>query len=421
VPAEYPRAEADPVAAPAVSAETARAQAAEAAEQASRAAADASLADPAGGTDFDVLGRRSGVKSWFKNASVARARIRRPRGSTTSLGVLVPASLFTGRIATTGILGPSIVKYEGKLPQAQWPGGKRYGAYMTTNHDDVVDVDGVSGGVWLALADQLSGPWTAYQAGRIYVDGPGSEFETETFEVVWNPLTRQFHGYYQNAGVNTAVDGSTIRGAQSTLLAVSTDGVNWTRHGPVVFRTDVTNRPGNGHTGYLKPFLHTERDWIGTSLQAGGGMGFNALWRSKDGVLWVPDPRLMHGPSRIRNNGAVPASFSGFNTAAHAHFRDGLPVEFFHVGGRLFATAQTGRSSTSGGDAATDVVVSLGEVYEHDPRRWKGEREIIWQPTGAGEESNIQHRGVYIDPDSGDFLLTLALGLDVFGFTGSVT
>ncbi|EBX6544923.1 hypothetical protein DS229_28900, partial [Salmonella enterica subsp. enterica serovar Larochelle] len=87
-----------------------------------------------------------------------------------------------------------------------------------------------------------SGPWA--QHGRVYRDDVSGE-QSETPSVVWDEKNNRMVMYYQQAGVGT--------GQQSTLWATSTDGFNWARQG-IATQMMSTGQPGDGHTGYFKPF-----------------------------------------------------------------------------------------------------------------------------------------------------------------------
>ena len=101
--------------------------------------------------------------------------------------------------------------------------------------------------------------------------------------------------YYQVDGAGTPPTGNTYK--QSTCLAVSPDGVTFTRIGVVLDTCfgigipDNTN-PGDKHTGYFKPFRIGDA-WAGYSLYGGGDIPNFAIWYSNDGRIWYPDMRLL--------------------------------------------------------------------------------------------------------------------------------
>lgn len=103
-----------------------------------------------------------------------------------------------------------------------------------------------------------------------------------------------FHMYYQT-------DGSGVLNAagykQSTSLALSPNGVTWTRYGIVLdtmFGVGVADNinPGDKHTGYFKPFRIGD-GWAGISLYGGGNIPNFAIWYSVDGLSYRPDMRLL--------------------------------------------------------------------------------------------------------------------------------
>jgi hypothetical protein len=149
----------------------------------------------------------------------------------------------------------------------------RWRLYFSTDHDNG------PGGIALAVADQLTGPWT--QRGMIYQDRVRGT-QTETPAVVYLPERRLWHLYYHNQGVGTN---------QSTVLATSPNGVDsWTRVG-VVVDVRLPDFPGDGHTGYFIPRRLPGGRWVGFHLMGGGDFPhFGQSW-SADGVRWQVDPR----------------------------------------------------------------------------------------------------------------------------------
>src|SRR5690606_1323207 len=99
----------------------------------------------------------------------------------------------------------------------------RYYLWYSTNHD------AGPGGVYLATAPALEGPWT--DRGLVFVDTVEGN-QTETPSVLWNEATGTFHMYYHQNGLGNT---------QSTALATSPDGVTWTRVGKVIDVPDTVS------------------------------------------------------------------------------------------------------------------------------------------------------------------------------------
>ena len=168
------------------------------------------------------------------------------------------------------------------LPTIYWPwlvdtagipnAGPRWRLYFSTNHDLG------AGGIMLATADTVTGPWT--QQGVIYTDTVAGS-QTETPAVVWVPDTGLWHLYYQQSGVGVN---------QSTLLATSTDGLSWTRVGVVIDIVPGTV-PGDGHTGYAIPHRLPGGRWIAYHLMGGTSWPHFGQSRSADGIVWQVDGR----------------------------------------------------------------------------------------------------------------------------------
>lgn len=147
--------------------------------------------------------------------------------------------------------------------------------YYSTDHDSG------AGGIWLATAPSPTGPWTG--RGRVYQDTV-SGTQTETPSVIWNDDESLFFMYYQQGGVSGA------NGVQTTMLATSPDGLTWTRVGIAVDRPSSSDFPGDGHTGYFRPF-RIGRRWFAYHLCGGGNFPHFAFSSSTDGRTWLISPR----------------------------------------------------------------------------------------------------------------------------------
>lgn len=112
----------------------------------------------------------------------------------------------------------------------------------------------------------------------------GAPVDVTTTGTVTVNYTGMFHMYYQQVG-------STGRfAAQTTNLATSPDGLNWTRIGIALDITDATTWPGPSHTGYFNPHRIGGK-WVGISLLVGENQSRWAISYSVDGIKWELDPR----------------------------------------------------------------------------------------------------------------------------------
>ncbi|MEH6547854.1 MAG: hypothetical protein V7701_15565, partial [Sneathiella sp.] len=170
-----------------------------------------------------------------------------------------------------------------------------YALYFSTDHHRG------KGGIWLYVCSGIPsepGCWRSYDdavaAGAfdhieqkpsknpIYVDTvQGNQTETPHANVIDGIVYMTYHN--KGAGHH-----------QSTLLATSPDGVNFTRINgdadSVILDYDPKIAPGNGHTGYFRwgpnPFERVRYRYIGYSLHGGGPRPGSAMWGSNDVVRW---------------------------------------------------------------------------------------------------------------------------------------
>lgn len=156
--------------------------------------------------------------------------------------------------------------------------------YRSTDHDNGV------GGIWLDTGPTPAGPWTG--RGQVYVD-TSSGSQSETPSVIWNSDEALFFMYYQQASVSGA------SGVQSTCLATSPDGVTWTRVGKVIDVYSGWVFPGDGHTGYFRPF-RIGGQWFAYHLMGGTNWPHFGTSTSNDGRTWWMDNRpLGYGSDQI--------------------------------------------------------------------------------------------------------------------------
>jgi len=170
-----------------------------------------------------------------------------------------------------------------------------YALYFSTDHHRG------EGGIWMYVCNGIpTAPanWKSYgQAvaggdfdylenkpakNPVFVDRKQGR-QTETPHV--NVIDRKVFMTYHNAGAGHC---------QSTLLATSTDGVNFMRingnDDSIILDYDSKKEAGDGHTGYFRwrPNLFPKVDYtyIGYSLHGGGDDFYGAMWGSNDAMHW---------------------------------------------------------------------------------------------------------------------------------------
>ncbi|HFP9457205.1 TPA: hypothetical protein ACHOZN_003742, partial [Klebsiella michiganensis] len=201
-----------------------------------------------------------------------------PRPVATALSTARQGAKREYPTLTKPLTAPVFSKSDQAAISIYWPwlfdatviGVNKIYLYYSTDHA----ANHADSGIYLASADDISGPWT--QHGRVYRDDVSGE-QSETPSVVWDEKNNRMVMYYQQAGVGT--------GQQSTLWATSTNGYNWVRQG-IATQMMSTGQPGDGHTGYFKPFRFAG-SMYGYSLYGGTDRGRYAIWRGSDFGAWT--------------------------------------------------------------------------------------------------------------------------------------
>ena len=170
-----------------------------------------------------------------------------------------------------------------------------YALFFSTDHASGV------GGIWLYLCSgdpSRPGNWKSYDqavedgdfdylankpaANPVFIDSiQGEQTETPHVHVIDGTVYMTYHN--QGAGFS-----------QSTLLAVSSDGINFSRingeENSIIVDYDPGTDLGNGHTGYFRwdknPFSGIKYKYIGYSLHGGGDQFHSAMWGSDDILNW---------------------------------------------------------------------------------------------------------------------------------------
>jgi hypothetical protein len=170
-----------------------------------------------------------------------------------------------------------------------------YALYFSTDHSR-------KGGIWLYVCsgDPTDAKnWKTYDQavkdGRfdylenkpmtnpIFVDTTqGRQTETPHANIIDNSVYMTYHNF--RAGH-----------FQSTLLATSKDGINFSRINgrlnSVIIDYNPNTAPGNGHTGYFRwgpnRFSGIDYKYIGYSLHGGRPNSYAAMWGSNNAIDWI--------------------------------------------------------------------------------------------------------------------------------------
>lgn len=168
-----------------------------------------------------------------------------------------------------------------------------YALYFSTDHDRG------RGGIWLYLCNGVPSDtknWKSYD--QAVIDG---EFDYLSDKPMNNPIyvdriqgkhhTETPHGNIIDGKVYMTYHHSKLFGLrQQTLLAISSDGVNFERINGQKNSIILKAKGNGGHTGYFRwapnPFHRVEHNYIGYSLYGGGKHYHSALWGSNDAINW---------------------------------------------------------------------------------------------------------------------------------------
>ena len=181
--------------------------------------------------------------------------------------VLTKAAMNAAMGGTKALYWPWVVAAPTGSPA---PG--KFLAYWSTDHD-------AAGGVYMAYADDLLGPWTVQ--GFVFRDVVvGDQTETPTVLHDGNQFVMYYHNRNSGPNANT----------QTTCSATSPDGVTWTRRGFAMVHPSRTGLSGDGHTGYAVVYRMQDR-FVAYSIDGGTDYGYQAMWHSMDGATFTMDRR----------------------------------------------------------------------------------------------------------------------------------
>lgn len=256
------------------------------------------------------------------------------------------------------------------------PLGKYY-MYFSTDHDSG------AGGIYLAYANNPAGPWTQY--GRVFVDLAAGSNQTETPSVMWDPVNNNYRMFYQQyAARHGPGDSLTSIGAQSTLSAISTDGLSWTKD-PNFFldKLFITSALGDGHTGYFIP-SRTRNGVFAYSLAGGGTPAHFIMWSCRgDLSTWISDWKMLGGEKHLVAGGDLSGRRIDWNSASIVNVKGEDLL--------IFRLAEEVSGSTPGNNAI--AIAPLLPGY----RGLASRPSIIWTAVESWETSDVRTASAFVD------------------------
>lgn len=151
--------------------------------------------------------------------------------------------------------------------------GANYLMYVSEDH-------GSAGGIWLATAQSLRGPWAAVDGGGNegqIVDYTASGSGQETPEVFWSPKLQKLVMISHNQSLGRS---------QSSYVLTSTDGVTWVAGSPLQVLDIPASFMSEGHTGYIRVHQRPSGTFVGMGLSSGTDNSRLISWYSADGQVW---------------------------------------------------------------------------------------------------------------------------------------
>lgn len=299
--------------------------------------------------------------------------------------------LFDETASPDGVYWPWIFKTD-KLPSPL----DAYYMYYSTDHS------ATGGGIFLATAPTPLGPWT--QRGLVYKDVATGSTQTETPSVLWEEETGSLRMFYQQVTAKYgASDALSAIGVQSTLAAISSDGLNWTKDPNFILDIPSANAlQGDGHCGYFLPF-QTSTGTFGYSLCGGGYGGATILWKSSGRVSkWTTDWQQLGYNRHLTKGSPLDGRIPAYN---HAFVVESGGVAYWI--GRL--------TSGAFGGGAGDDRIAIAQIAA-DYRTLMSRPSIIWEADESWETSDLRSVTFYTENGLLYVLYTIA-GLKMGVFT----
>lgn len=335
---------------------------------------DARIQDVAGGTlvagtgisvAYDPASKKATIAAGGNSIGVTTPQVHLNFVSQSPAPVATYAQL--GVTTGAGLYAPFVVNVEGKIDTPI--NGAKYYMLCSTNHS------AGAGGLYLLTAPTALGPWTPYTGGPngtalIYQDTVQG-FSTETPWVVWEPVSRLFYVYYQQAGTG---------GNQGTVLAVTADFVTFDRIG-TVFLGSSPLFPGDQHNGYGQVLRMGRYQWIGWHLNGGSDWSHGSMSHSVDGVRWMDDPAPT-GPHS--------------DMAGQMDRKVSTKINLVQVNGRLWGVARDGGFSSGVATGASQLVAA---PMTGDLDRWARPPQICWEQGYAWETDMDSNFSILVDND----------------------
>lgn len=247
----------------------------------------------------------------------------------------------------------------------------QYYMYISSDHSSG------AGGIGLLTGPTPVGPWTWF--GVVYTD-VFSGTQTETPSIIWDDQNNRYIMFYQQQTVSGA------NGQQSTLSAISTDGITWTRQAQATFINDVpgaTLQHGDGHTGYFFPF-RDDTGWMGYSLYGGTTQYDYVIWRPKKGILG----------SSWETNGVTIGYAQHMMQGTPLNDRDCMVMGMVNSGNEKYAIIRC-FDGTATGAAPQNGIVCISKISD-DGRHVTSRPVMVWDPSILNESTNLRSVTWYV-------------------------
>lgn len=247
-------------------------------------------------TDVERLAYYDHLNNTFGTSAAVQSRI----ATKTGVAITRPAAMTSGN----GTYYPVLVDMAGVT---SFPG--THAVYYSSDHADgnggiymdIVNGDPSNPANYKTYDDAITDGDFDYlptkpSSNPIYVDTVvGDQTETPHVMIIGGTIVMT----YQNAGAGNN---------QSTVRALGTDGVNFTRD-KVVVDYERGSSPGDSHTGYLRwglnPFPDVPFTYVGYSLHGGQNQSYCAQWGCDDPIndVWTPISVLQKLAGRVKDGG----------------------------------------------------------------------------------------------------------------------
>lgn len=201
-----------------------------------------------------------------------------------------PTALFTkAQSALNNLYWPQIIDLRGMNISVSGA-AKDWAMVYSSDHQG-----GAGAGCAIAFAPAGADPrvaasWTEY---AVIVDVTSGGSNPETPRLLYNEDTSEWYLYYSTSSAYTT-------GQHTRIFKSSTIQGPYADTGKHIALSagDVGRYPADGDTTYFNPYRLGDI-WVAYSILGGTDYGFNAMWRSNNGLDWYIDPRPLAWESHL--------------------------------------------------------------------------------------------------------------------------